>query len=761
MSSSQRATPSRTDSITVNAFTYEALVDGTNQRRSVYANISTNLGLGSTSDSIDRSENYRTVVDHLRAAASDKSATARDLGYDILNRCLALSHNIEAYSIRVRSFLKTPYIPSLDDRHLDIRLLYRSLTIGKSKVPIRSGPGNAPAMPTNLREHSRTQWKFSGILGVLPEERTTKQPIVLGITLRQEFQSMIPYSHQESRDHVPTQVMKPSTNDGFEYLLHEQLARYAERTSFFTVEALGANLADEAFAIADAKYPQNSITHVSIRIGKPTAFKDVGDAGVEIARARSDLGSPVDAQLPALNAQGKHRAIIALGGNTGDRISNIEAACQVMDSRGIKVVRTSSAYETEAMYVVNQEPFLNGACEVETTLGPIELLDELQAVEKSLGRSKVIDKGPRNIDLDILLYDNVLLESDRLNIPHKLMLEREFVLRPLCDLIPHESLPRPLSSTSFSEHLNSLPTASKPLSTITPLASTLPPLDTLNPARRTQIMAVLNLTPDSFSDGGVHSPTDLTSLSQTVKSHIAAGASILDIGGQSTRPGAADVGETEELQRIVPAIKLIRSMPEATKVAISVDTYRANVAAEAVKAGADIINDVSAGTMDPEMLSTAARTGKTVVLMHMRGTPETMTTLTDYPDGVVETVGRELLERVKAAEAAGIRKWRIILDPGIGFAKKQAQNLELLRRLDELREYEGLKGLPWLVGTSRKGFIGRITDVREPRERNWGTAAAVTAAVQGGADVVRVHDVEEMAKVVKMAEAIWRIQDET
>jgi len=269
-------------------------------------------------------------------------------------------------------------------------------------------------------------------------------------------------------------------------------------------------------------------------------------------------------------------------------------------------------------------------------------------------------------------------------------------------------------------------------------------------------MAILNLTPDSFSDGGVHSPTDLISLSQTIKAHITAGASIFDIGGQSTRPGATDVGEAEELQRVIPAIKLIRSMPEAANTAISIDTYRARVAAEAVAAGADIINDVSAGTLDPDMLSTAARTGKTVVLMHMRGTPETMTKMTDYPDGVVETVGRELLARVKAAEAAGVRRWRIVLDPGIGFAKTQAQNIELLRRLDGLRAYEGLRGMPWLVGASRKGFIGKVTGVQEPRERVWGTAAAVTAAVQGGADVVRVHDVEEMAKVVRMAEAIWR-----
>ena len=270
-------------------------------------------------------------------------------------------------------------------------------------------------------------------------------------------------------------------------------------------------------------------------------------------------------------------------------------------------------------------------------------------------------------------------------------------------------------------------------------------------------MAILNLTPDSFSDGGLHSSTDLPSLTQTIKSHITAGATIIDVGGQSTRPGATRISHDQELQRILPAIKLIRSLPEAHNTAISVDTYDAHVAAAAVDAGADIINDVSAGTMDPDMLPTAARTGKTVILMHMRGTPETMTKLTHYPDGVVETVGRELLERVKAAQAAGIRRWRIVLDPGIGFAKTQAQNLELLRRLEELREFEGLEGLPWLVGTSRKGFIGKVTGVKEPRERVWGTAAAVTAAVQGGADVVRVHDVEEMWKVVKMAEAIWRV----
>jgi 2-amino-4-hydroxy-6-hydroxymethyldihydropteridine diphosphokinase/dihydropteroate synthase len=270
-------------------------------------------------------------------------------------------------------------------------------------------------------------------------------------------------------------------------------------------------------------------------------------------------------------------------------------------------------------------------------------------------------------------------------------------------------------------------------------------------------MSILNLTPDSFSDGGQNFNISADELAKTVKSHITSGATILDLGGQSTRPNAPQIHPSEELSRVLPAIKLIRSLSEAQSVAISIDTYRADVAEAAIKAGAHIVNDVSAGLMDENMLPTVAKLGCTICLMHMRGTPSTMKTLAHYPSGVIPTVGQELLSRVRAAEAAGIRRWRIILDPGIGFAKAQQHNLEILRRLDELRRYPGLEGFPWLVGTSRKAFVGRITGVGEARERVWGTAAAVAAAVQGGADVVRVHDVGEMGQVVKMADAVWRV----
>lgn len=270
-------------------------------------------------------------------------------------------------------------------------------------------------------------------------------------------------------------------------------------------------------------------------------------------------------------------------------------------------------------------------------------------------------------------------------------------------------------------------------------------------------MAILNLTPDSFSDGGKHSASDMSYITETVRSFIAHGATIIDIGGESTRPGSTPVGAEEEIARVVPAIEHIRkNIPEASAIAISVDTYRASVAEAACAAGADIINDISAGLLDPDMFSTAARIGKSIILMHTRGTPQTMTTLAEYPAGVIPEVGTELRARVAAAEEAGIRRWRIILDPGLGFAKNQPHDLEILRDLPLLRAFEGLTDLPWLIGPSRKRFIGHLTGVKTPRERVWGTAATVSASIAGGADIVRVHDVKEMWQVAKVADAISR-----
>ncbi|EFR05088.1 folic acid synthesis protein [Nannizzia gypsea CBS 118893] len=445
-------------------------------------------------------------------------------------------------------------------------------------------------------------------------------------------------------------------------------------------------------------------------------------------------------------ATGQHtqRAFVALGSNMGDRVAMIEEACREMEDRGIKIKRTSSLFETAPMYVI------------ETSKSPMELLDTLQSIEIDMGRRKVIDKGPRNIDLDILLYGDSAVSNDRLIVPHKLMLEREFVLRPLCQLIPDEHPLVEGKDKTYTSHLQALPPSNPPPVAMIPMPAGLPPITPTNPSRSTLLMAVLNVTPDSFSDGGTHSSTDPTALLATVKAYIQAGVSIIDVGGESTRPNAEPVTEAEELSRVIPAIKLIRSLPEASKVAISIDTYRAAVAEAAVNAGADIINDISAGLLDPDMLPTMAQLQKTVMLSHTRGTPKTMNKLTHYPDGVLAGIQAELAERIRAAEQAGVRRWRIIADPGVGFAKTQDQNLTILRNLDHLRQAEELQYMPWLLGVSRKGFIGHITGVKRADERAWGTAAAVTAAIGGGADIVRVHDVKEMSQVTRMADAIYR-----
>ncbi|KAK5167192.1 trifunctional dihydropteroate synthetase [Saxophila tyrrhenica] len=452
---------------------------------------------------------------------------------------------------------------------------------------------------------------------------------------------------------------------------------------------------------------------------------------------------------------------IALGSNVGDRLKNIEDACNLMDADpDVRVLRTSSLYETPPMYVEDQERFLNGVCEIATKLQPIHLLDRLQAIEQQLGRVKLIEKGPRTVDLDILFYRDERMNTERLVLPHPLMMERDFVLRPFYDLI-QPSRRRGLLGESVEKQVtrafHKIKGQADPSFAHTPLAAGSSPLQSDFSERQTRVMSILNTTPDSFSDGGTHDISDGDGLRRTIESHVAAGATMIDVGGQSSRPNAPDITADEEIARVVPAIEMIRSLPGAEKITISIDTYRAAVAEVAVNTGAHVVNDISAGQLDPDMLPTVARLGCTYVMMHMRGTPSTMQSEenTQYPNGLITTIRDELGARIDAAMEAGIRRWRIILDPGIGFSKTQQQNLEILQSGRGLHKGK-CRNMPWLVGSSRKGFVGKITGVEEPRERTWGTAATVTAAIRGGADIVRVHDVKEMVEVAKMADAIYR-----
>jgi dihydropteroate synthase len=272
---------------------------------------------------------------------------------------------------------------------------------------------------------------------------------------------------------------------------------------------------------------------------------------------------------------------------------------------------------------------------------------------------------------------------------------------------------------------------------------------TITWGQKTHVMGILNVTPDSFSDGGAFD--SLARALAQAAAMVHQGADILDIGGESTRPGSQPVSAAEELQRVVPVIRALRAKSLFDKMPISVDTMKASVARVAIEAGADFVNDVSGGMADPDMLAVVADLGCPIVLMHMRGTPNTMQQMTDYGDVVAEVRDR-LAELVNQAVAAGVAPDRIAVDPGIGFAKTARQNLPLLR---ELATFQSL-GCPVLVGVSRKSFIGAILDRPDPKDRLWGTAAACAAAIAGGADILRVHDVAQMADVRSIADEIYR-----
>ncbi len=263
---------------------------------------------------------------------------------------------------------------------------------------------------------------------------------------------------------------------------------------------------------------------------------------------------------------------------------------------------------------------------------------------------------------------------------------------------------------------------------------------------RTHVMGILNTTPDSFSDGGRYDAQD-RALAHA-REMAAAGADIIDIGGESTRPGAAPVPEDEELRRIIP---LIERLSAELPVPLSVDTYKSSVAEKALKAGAAIINDISGLRFSPDMARVAADHGAPVVIMHIKGTPRNMQQNPVYGD-VVGEIMTYLEEGIELAVKAGVAREQIMIDPGIGFGKNLEHNLALLNRLDELKSL----GRPILLGTSRKKFIGTVLDIPVPDQRVDGTAATVALGIAKGAGIVRVHDVGRMVQVARVTDAILR-----
>ncbi len=260
------------------------------------------------------------------------------------------------------------------------------------------------------------------------------------------------------------------------------------------------------------------------------------------------------------------------------------------------------------------------------------------------------------------------------------------------------------------------------------------------------IMGILNVTPDSFSDGGKY--TGLIDALQQVKRMLAEGVDIIDIGGESTRPGSNSVAAIDQIQRVVPVITAIRQQLKSD-ILISIDTTSSEVAKAALAAGANIINDVSAGQDDEAILALAAQTDVPIILMHSKGTPKTMQDNPHYEDVIGEVIDA-LKKRIDVALKAGIRKENIAIDPGIGFGKRKQDNLDLLAHLDVLV----VLGYPVLLGTSRKRFMGTLCDVTEPSELITATAVTTALGVMAGVRIFRVHDVKENRQAADVAWAI-------
>lgn len=486
----------------------------------------------------------------------------------------------------------------------------------------------------------------------------------------------------------------------------------------------------------------------------------------------------------------RYRVFLAVGSNLGDCFRNInDGLSKLCDSNfsphtfmPTDFVKSSFLYRTAPMYVTDQPSFWNGVVEVSTDLEPHALLKRLKEVEQDMGRTPsskdpTLRNGPRPLDLDILFcYDAsnstteddsvIVVDTPDLTVPHPRIHEREFVLGPLVD-IAGRAWKHPTLNSSIGDLLDSIKVSYQSDDEAAVRILPLPQGRSLF-FNETLIMGILNVTPDSFSDGGKW--TTVERAVNRAMDMIREGAAIIDIGGESTRPGATEISVEEQIARTVPVIERIRerSLECKSDIVLSIDTRHAAVARAAVNAGADIVNDVSGGTFDKNMLTTVTELGVPMVLMHMRGTPETMKNFASYDGegGVVNSVVHSLIERSQAAEEAGIPKWMQVLDLGIGFAKDVEGNLSLLKHYSHIRSQLG--NVPLLLGTSRKGFIGKITGEEVTTNRDFGTVGSCVAAlclgvgdtVGGkmslGCNILRVHNVSAAKQAALLMDAVVR-----
>lgn len=613
----------------------------------------------------------------------------------------------------------------------------------------------------------------------------------------------------------------------------DEVTDYVESSNFKTVEALVLKIGQLIFQ----KFPDEGIITISAKVTKPNAITYTEGVGVassnmtpesfkdmepiESSALKLDVNSfnlPTFKEDEVVETNKLHTAYIAFGSNQGNQLTNINRAIELLKTYDIETVATSSLYISKPMYFKNQDDFYNGVLRVQFhQKSPHELLKVLKEIEYDhINRVKEFDNGPRSIDLDILLYDGISINTPDLTIPHKSMLERTFVLQPLCEVIPPDFI-HPVSAEPIHEHSkqlllsnpNDVLQESSQLLQIIPIPrffnKNLPHVfeyDQIEHNLKTSVMGIFNATPDSFSDGGDNYKLKDEDIRMTALKLVEDGADIIDIGGVSTRPGSKEPSEQEELDRVIPVIRAIRTSenPLLQNIALSVDTYRANVAEQSLIAGADIINDISMGLYEPRIFEVVAKYGCPYIMNHTRGTPETMSKLTNYESNMnediieyfispktgqqeynndpkitnlVNGVSRELALQMLLSFKAGVKKWQIILDPGIGFAKNIGQNLIILKHASDFKKYAvsvnesnleqhetnsyfvSFNGLPTLLGPSRKKFLGTICNETVASDRLISTAASVMACVEQHTNIVRVHDVKEMKKVCLTGDAIY------
>lgn len=442
---------------------------------------------------------------------------------------------------------------------------------------------------------------------------------------------------------------------------------------------------------------------------------------------------------------------LALGSNLGDRAGYIQAALRGLRAY-TQVEATSFLYETLPLYVTEQPKYLNAVCRATTQLTPHELLVALEETMKRVGRVRTLRYGPRVIDIDILFYADQVLDTPELTVPHPRLAERRFVLEPLCDIAPE--LPHPITGVTMRDLLAQQ--ADPPLPKVMPLGRRL-----WHWGAKTYLMGILNVTPDSFSgDGLLQRGDDLIAQAVAQAQRFAAdGADCVDIGGISTRPGHSLIPVEEELARVIPVLQALQG---AVDLPISIDTFRLEVAQAAISAGAGLLNDIWGLRFDSRLADLAAHTFTPLIMMHNRMEPADAAyrqqiqsvpfgRIYEYND-IIRDIQGELRQSLTLAQAAGLPRWLQIIDPGMGFGKTLEQQLTLIRRLKELKELN----YPLLFAASRKSFIGKVLGGLPPEERLEGSMATAVLAIERGADLLRVHDVQAMSRVRRLVDAVVR-----